>query len=310
MNEILPSLFQLQIPLPNNPLGHTNIYLIHGDDGDLLIDAGFNSPEGLEAMQKQLAETGADIRKISRIIITHAHGDHIGLAGKVREISGAKIALHRLEKPPRFPAGRDREAFVKQAEKWLHASGMPHDELLSVPEGPRHGPGGMRPFESPPKPDATLEDNEDIRTGGFNLKVVWTPGHSPGHICLYEANNRVLFGGDHVLPTTTPNIGLRPGQLGRGNPLSDYLESLDKVRKLDVRRVLPAHEHIFKDLPGRVDEIKEHHRRRSQEILDTLHTGPKTGYQVSGAVTWMPESGGGVNEGRPDRAARGSSATR
>ena len=286
MNEVLANVFQLKVPIPNNPLGHTNVYLLRTDDGYMMIDAGFNSQQALEAMQQQLAELDVDFKKISRIIITHAHGDHIGLAGKLRELSGAKVVLHRLEKPQMRPSARDRESFVQQTEDWMHANGIPHQE----PPPGRSLHEMVRRFEPPPAPDITLDDEETIRSDGFSLKVIWTPGHSPGHICLYDASRKVLFSADHVLPVTTPNIGLRPG--AGGNPLGDYLASLRKVRDLDVDTVLPAHEQVFKDLPGRVDQILEHHRHRNEEIIAVLKEGPRTAYQVSERITWMPDSGG------------------
>lgn len=299
MDRVLPGLFRLKVPIPNNPLGHTNVYLLEGEDGYLLIDAGFNSPEAIESLQKQVSETGADIVEISRMVITHAHGDHIGLAGKIRDMSGAKISMHRLERQRHPPHATDRAAFLKHTEKWLRSSGMPQEELRrdgGPPLPPSNHTGAQarewRHFEPPAKPDATIEDGERIRWGDFDLEAILTPGHSPGHICLYDAGRRLLFSGDHVLPQTTPNIGLRPGQPGRGNPLGDYLTSLDRVGDLDVGLVLPAHEGAFHDLPARIAGIKEHHRRRSQEIMDTLGQGHRTGYQVAESVTWIPDSGG------------------
>jgi glyoxylase-like metal-dependent hydrolase (beta-lactamase superfamily II) len=151
-----------------------------------------------------------------------------------------------------------------------------------------------RPFPDPPLPDISLENDQDIQLDGLDLRVLWTPGHSPGHICLYDAKDKVLFSGDHILPVTTPNIGIRPGTSGPGfdNPLSDYLNALDRVGRLDVVMVLPAHEQIFTDLRGRVNEILAHHHHRNEEILTAIGTGPKTAYQVSDQITWMPELGG------------------
>lgn len=286
MNEVLPGIFQLRIPIPNNPLGYTNVYLLRTDGSYTMIDAGFNSPEALEAMQSQLAELGVDPKGISQIVITHAHGDHIGLAGKLRELSGAKLALHRLEKPQVPPTGRDREEFVRQSEEWMRTNGIPSE----TPPPGRSMREMVRRFSAPPSPDEILDDNEIIGSDGFTLRVVWTPGHSPGHICLYDASRKVLFSADHVLPVTTPNISLRPGT--GGNPLGDYLSSLEKVRDLDADTVLPAHEQVFTDLQGRVDSIIDHHRHRNEEIVATLKSGPKTAYQVSEEITWMPESGG------------------
>jgi glyoxylase-like metal-dependent hydrolase (beta-lactamase superfamily II) len=148
----------------------------------------------------------------------------------------------------------------------------------------------MQRFSPPTPPDVTFHDHETVSTGVFDLQVVWTPGHSPGHICLYQPTQKILFSGDHILPIITPNISLRPQS--SPNPLGEFIQSLRKVEQLDVKLVLPAHEQIFTDLPKRVEEIIDHHEHRSGEIMATMRTGPKTAYEISKEVTWMPELGG------------------
>ena len=294
MQEISPGIKQLKIPIPHNPLGFTNVYLVGDGDGYLLIDAGFPSPEAFAAMQNELAEAGVEPRGISRLVITHAHGDHIGLAGRVKEISGAKMAIHPLEARQQALPPNNPEDFARMNAEWSKATGMPNESMREMHH--HQGRPGNRPFAPPPLPDILLEDNQEISADGTSLRVVWTPGHSPGLICLYDAKRKALFSADHVLPVTTPNIGLRPGSNGHGqaesNPLGDYLRSLAKVRDLDAEIVLPAHEGVFHDLRGRVDRILEHHRRRNDEIVASLKSGPRTAYQVSESITWMPESGG------------------
>jgi glyoxylase-like metal-dependent hydrolase (beta-lactamase superfamily II) len=282
MTEIMAGITQLHIPIPNNPLGFTNTYLLYGDDDYLMIDAGFNSDEALEALKQQLSEVHADLKKISKIVITHSHGDHIGLAGKLSELSGASIALHSIEVANRSPSPGN--PIAHWTSEWMRESGLPDD----APPGPAFH-AGMGRMPTIPEPDILLEDGQEIHFNGMDLRVIWTPGHSPGHICLYEAKRKVLFSADHVLPVTTPNISLRPGT--GGNPLDDYLKSLRRVRDLDVDIVLPAHEQIFTNLRSRVDEILEHHHHRNEEIVGTLKTGPKTAYQISEQITWMPETG-------------------
>ena len=98
MNEIIPGIFRMPIPIRNNPLGATNTYLIKGNDGYLLIDAGWNSPDAFESMEHQLAEAGLTFTDIRKILVTHVHPDHYGLVPAVRERSGAEIMLHRIEK--------------------------------------------------------------------------------------------------------------------------------------------------------------------------------------------------------------------
>ncbi len=287
MTEIIPGIYQLNIPIPNNPLGHTNTYLVQGDDGYFLIDAGVNTEEAFQSLTKQLTEIGIDFKDISQIVVTHGHGDHYGLAGKVRQLSQAKVLLHRIDADFIRSMHTNTEERARQSEQWLRMNGVPN---LEPSETQMAAHRTMPRFTTPTTPDITLEGGETISTGVFNLQVVWTPGHSPGHVCLYEPTKKILFAGDHVLPIITPNISLQPQS--SINPLSDFINSLNIVKQLDVNLVLPAHEHIFTDLPTRVEEIIQHHEQRNSEILEAIKTDPKTAYQISTVITWMPELGG------------------
>ena len=286
MDEIVTGIHQLKIPIPNNPLEYTNIYLLKGDDGHLLIDTGWNDEAAFQSLSNQLTEIGVDFKKISQIIATHVHFDHYGLSGKLKELSQAKIALHTEDKNLLTPKYMNPEESLRQAEQWFYINGVPASELpkFQMPFA------GMRREGSATLPDITLHGGETISAGTFNLQVVWTPGHSPGHVCLYEPARKILFSGDHILPVITPNVSLQP-QSGL-NPLADFLKSLNKVKQLDVNLVLPAHEHQFTDLPTRVDEIIHHHELRNLECLEAISNEPKTAYQISQRITWMPEFGG------------------
>ena len=286
MSEVLPGIFRLQVPIPNNPLEYTNVYLVRGNGRYLLVDVGMDTDEALGALERQLAEIGIAFRDIAQIVVTHAHSDHYGLAGRVKELSGATIALHRIESQS-LASGRGLgSAVFEQFERWLSANGFPPAELAQPHFGPAHD---HRRFERQAIPDVLLEDGDEIATGDFRFTVIWTPGHAPGHVCLFDARHHVLLAGDHVLPVTTPNVSLRSPD---GSPLSDFITSLKKVRDLDARLVLPAHEQSFTDLRGRIDELMLHHRQRLDEILAALADGPMTAYGVSQGVTWMPETGG------------------
>ncbi|MFC2044545.1 MBL fold metallo-hydrolase [Chloroflexota bacterium] len=282
MAEIIPGVLQLKIPIPNNPLGYTNDYLVHDDDTYLLIDTGVNTEEALQSLKKQLSEIGVSLEDISQIIATHAHNDHYGLTIRLRELSRAKIALHYQDKDLILASDVDMNELRRQLEEWLCINGAPPDMLPSLLAIGRLGPL--------PPPDINLLGGETISAGLFKLQVLWTPGHSPGHICLYEPTRKILFGGDHILPVITPHISLRPQS--NANPLSDFLNSLDLVKELDCHLVLPAHEHVFSNLRTRVEEIIKHHQQRSAEILETIKSEPKTAYQISSEITWMPGLGG------------------
>jgi glyoxylase-like metal-dependent hydrolase (beta-lactamase superfamily II) len=286
MTEVIPGIYQLKIPIPNNPLGHTNTYLIRWDDGYLLIDAGSDGDEALLALKNQLAEIGASYKDIIRIVVTHAHGDHYGLVNTLKQYTKAEIMLHYLEKEVLTGRYQNMEESFGQLEELFHINGAP-DEEIQIPRFPI---SDMRRPAAPVLPDTTLKGGETIPVGDFRLQVLWTPGHSPGHICLYEPSRKIFFAGDHVLPVITPNISFRPNS--RENPLGDFIDSLNTLKELDVELVLPAHEHIYTNFRERIDEIFLHHQHRNNEIMEMLEDGPKTAYQVSRNITWVPESGG------------------
>ena len=287
MTEISPGIYQLKIPLPkNNPLGNTNSYLIQGDGEYLLIDPGMNNDAAFDALQKELTEIGVAFKDITRILATHSHGDHYGLTGRVKQLSQAKILVHHLARDIIQAMSENRQERTRQMEQWLHLNGVPS---FDPSEFQRAAPGMPR-FTKPTMPDVVLQGDETIVVGRFSLKVLWTPGHDPGHICLYETAQKIFFSGDHVLPVITPHISLQTQF--EDNPLGDFLNSLNMVKRLEVNLVLPAHEQTFTNLQARVDEIIQHHRQRNSEILAAIKTEPKTAYQISTEVTWMPSLGG------------------
>ena len=133
----------------------------------------------------------------------------------------------------------------------------------------------------PPHEVFTLvEDGEEIDLVGERYRVIWTPGHSDGQICLFRERDGVFLAADHVLPRITPNVGLY-SERDRVNPLGDYLNSLEKVANLPASIVLPGHGEPFVDLAGRTAEIIEHHRQRELEILALLEKGPQHAYELA-----------------------------
>ena len=286
MREVIPGIYQLQLPLTDSRLGYVNTYLIQGDDGHLLIDTGWNTNEAFDSLKKQLAEIGIDFKDISQIVVTHIHPDHYGLVGRLKHLSTAKLALHYLEKD--FIESRyiNMDELLREMEEWLHINGVSANELPEL----KTASLGMIKFVVPVLPDITLRGGEIISTGVFSFQVLWTPGHSSGHISLYEPTQKILVSGDHILPTITPNISRHPQS--SINPLGDYLNSLSTVKQLDVNLILPGHENPFTGLEQRIKKIIQHHKQRSSEILGTIKAKPKTAYQISTGITWMSDISG------------------
>jgi len=280
--EILPGVHQLKLPAPmiNDQLD-VNGYLVGGDRDWLLVDTGWNTGHTFRSLERQLQEIGVAFQDIRRIIITHFHPDHYGLAGRVKEVSGAEVLLHRIEQDFIDSRYISTDSLLEQTAGMLRMQGVPGDEL------PRLQTASMevRRYVSPSLADTTLSGGERIRQGDFDLHVVWTPGHSPGHVCLYEPQRRLLFSGDHLLPTIFPNVGLHP-QSGE-DPLGNYLRSLQAVAELEVDVVLPAHEHVFHNMRERVREIEQHQRGRKAAILAVLKEKCNTAYEVSCRIPWI-----------------------
>ena len=279
--EIVPGIHQAQIPLEGNPLGYVNTYLIAGDEGWTLIDTGWNDQVSFEAFERQLKDIGADFKDINLIIITHIHPDHFGLAGRLKQLSGATLAIHRLEKAAIDSRYLWTDLLLEQMGEWLRTNGVPASDIPTL----QRASMGVLSLVASGIPDQSLFGGETISTGLFDLRVLWTPGHSAGHVCLYEPSRKILFAGDHILSETTPNISLHV-QSG-ANPLGDYIESLSMLRSLDVDLALPAHEFKITNLQKRIDEILRHHDERTKEILKTLATEPKTAYQIASEIPWM-----------------------
>lgn len=282
MTEVTPGIHWLKLPitLPESPPTHVNAYLVQGDRGYLLIDTGWNTDETLDSLRKYLTGIGADIRDISQIVVTHVHPDHYGLAGRVKRMSGAVLALNDIEKG--FIESRyiNMDTLLEQTSNWLGINGVPTDELADI----RNATVGLEQLVVPIYPDVTLHGGETISIGAFTFQVLLTPGHSSGHVCLYEPKKKVLISGDHILPTITPNIGSHPQSIA--NPLSQYLNSLNDLKQLDVGLILPGHESPFTKLKPRIDELIRHHEQRNLEILTAVKNQAKTAYQIAREITW------------------------
>jgi glyoxylase-like metal-dependent hydrolase (beta-lactamase superfamily II) len=279
--KVAPGIYQLKVPIPDSPLGHLNCYLIEGKDGWLMLDTGWYTPDAFNALETGLRDLGLVVTDIATMVVTHIHPDHFGLAGKIKHLSPRTELLthcwesHLIES--RYVKFSD---LLEKMGAMLQRHGVPP---LNLPALESASMPALQ-FVTVTFPDRVLYGGEIISTGIYDLEVIWTPGHSPGHVCLYEPQNQLLFSGDHILPSTTPNVSYHV-QSG-DNPLGDYLYALQKLRNLPVAKVLPAHEHIFSDLRGRIKEIVNHHNRRKSEIKQSIAKEPCNAYEISSKITW------------------------
>jgi glyoxylase-like metal-dependent hydrolase (beta-lactamase superfamily II) len=190
------------------------------------------------------------------------------------------VALHPADARLISARYEHPEVLLEQMAELLRRDGTPPEEVMSLQQASMP----VRSFVSPVPPDILIEDGDKPEVAGWDLTAIWTPGHSPGHLCFYLPDHRLMLSGDHVLPRITPNISFHP-QAGT-NPLADFLNSLEKVAAHDVEEVLPAHEHRFVDLPGRVAELKAHHQARFDEVIAAIREGVTTTWGLAGCMTW------------------------
>jgi len=276
--KVLDGVYQLKLPLPSSELVYLLSYLVEGRDGYLLVDSGWNTTESFCSLEEQLSRINVNLSDISLVLVTHLHPDHYGLADRIRKESGSKVLMHQKTEEILKHFKNIKNYFDKMIE-WLKINGSPAGELEDWIKASIH----LARLFKPARADIFLQDGEIINLGDFQFDVIWVPGHSPDHICLYESSRKILLSGDHILPTITPNVSLQIEDFG--NPLKDYLESLKKLCNLKVKKVLPAHEYIFENLEKRISEIEEHHKKRLEEVLNTINT-PKTAYQIAQEIIW------------------------
>lgn len=272
MEEIMPGLFRIIIPLPNSPLKDLNSYVIKSDDRNLIIDTGFNRSVCLEAMKKGLDNLNIDLSKTD-FMLTHMHSDHTGLVAELAT-NTSTVYISRIDSMV-FNENIDWQAMLDYA---LH-NGFQLEELVKAIEshpGLKYSPKKIPEF-------TLLDDGSIIEIGRYRLKCLLTPGHTQGHICLYEEEKQLLFSGDHILYDITPHIESWSYEV---NSLKNYLESLEKTRNLPVRLVLPGHRNFFTDLAGRIDELKKHHETRTHEVLQVLGAQTMSAYDIAGGMTW------------------------
>jgi glyoxylase-like metal-dependent hydrolase (beta-lactamase superfamily II) len=276
IEEILPNLYRTEIPLPKSPLKWLNSYIVKGEDRVLIIDTGFNHEECLSVMNASLQKLDVDLNKTD-FFITHLHADHMGLLGTLAS-DNATIYFNEREAQWIYDQRAGENYWQKILDVYIANGFAAEGARKSMESHPAHKYSLKR------KIDFTLvNDGDVIDMGNFHFRCVATPGHSPGHMSLYEAEKKILVAGDHILFDITPNIIY---WVDVEDSLGKFLDSLEKVNALDVELVLTGHRRLVHDLRGRVKELQEHHRARLNEVLAALGDGEKNILEIAPRISW------------------------
>ena len=272
IEEVLPNLYRLEAPLPNNPLKAINSYVIKGHDRNLMVDTGMNREECLTALTAGLQELEIKLEETD-FFVTHMHADHSGLVAQL-STKESKIYCGDADALV-INHGIDWEELLEHAQMTGFPAIESREAINRHPGYKYSGRGKLNIY--------SVKDNDRINVGDYTFQCIETPGHTYGHVCLYEPEKKILISGDHILSNITPNIFQ---WLDDDKSMEDYLSSLDKVYHYDVKLVLPGHRRIIYDHRERIDELKEHHQIRNNEILELLNCKGKTAYQVASEMQW------------------------
>jgi glyoxylase-like metal-dependent hydrolase (beta-lactamase superfamily II) len=262
---------QIRLPMTGNPLRYINGYVLDDAGGLTLVDCGWKADDVLAALHAGLHALGHELSDVRRILITHHHFDHYGLAATLRRAGVPELLMHERDWTRAQDFAASRVENDRAADAWLARNGFTAAELDDE---------GFAGRWEVMEPTRLIADGDLIG----RLEALWTPGHSPGHLCFADARSGRMLSGDHVLDPITPHVGL--WRDFEGEPVGDYLTSLEKVRGRGPAGALPAHGEPFPDLDRRVDELLAHTALRDEQVLAALGTGAATAGEIAQRLPW------------------------
>lgn len=280
VERIADRLWSIPTPCPF-PIRYTSCYLIGGDDGRfVLVDPGWESDRNADLLRAGVELAGYRMDGLVGVILTHSHADHGAIVRRLPESAWLGTGQGERGDPVE---GLDRAEFEARDRAWLEHCGVPDDQLAGLawdwPTMRRWGPGR--------EPDRFLDADSVIDLPGAELRIVPTPGHTVGHICIVDERARAVLTGDHVLPHITPSVGIDRLDGEARDAEGEYLASLERLHPWNEHLVCPAHEYRFEGLSARLDVIEAHHLEREAEterVLDRL--GDATPWQIAENLSW------------------------
>lgn len=275
LHKVVDNIYCIDLDTPGNPLRNLNVYLVLGGERNLLIDTAFKFYHCRSRIQKALDELGVSMDNTD-IFLTHYHADHTGLAMALAK-EGTRIYIsdtdRRLLETTVLDNGRQEYCGN------LNKLGFPEDEEKELVYYP------FSDFAVLPFGDfCTVSDGDELCCGDFCFTAIATPGHSPGHMCLYEKRLKLMFLGDCVINGITPSTSVPEGE---DCALKAYFESLEKLKGYEIDYALPAHRELNFNVAERAEQLEQIHRLRLREIVDILTEHPDLSpYETASYMKW------------------------
>lgn len=278
--------FRIPLPIADSSLHATNVYVVLGEQGLTLVDAGWALDEARQELSDGLATIGHQLSDIRDILATHVHADHYTMAMPLRRLTGSTVALGSGERP-----------FLDSVMQQIHPGVFlyPYLEQAGADDIVREliaeGFGRRLPAGSWELPDRWLDGGEVFRIDeARDLRAVATPGHTAGHVVFIDDHAGVTFTGDHILPTITPSIGYETPL--SDSPLSDYIASLNRVLDEPDTILLPAHGMPSPSTNSRARDLLDHHEVRLESCLLAVEDSGSNGVDVARRLTWTRRAKG------------------
>jgi glyoxylase-like metal-dependent hydrolase (beta-lactamase superfamily II) len=277
---VLPGLWRLRLPLPWPGVPHCNAWAIAAGSGILLVDTGMHQAGSLGQLERALGDVGLRLEQVTLIAVTHAHSDHWGQAGPIRERASCELWMHPDHRHATAAAEDPERALARRLEVGRQ-SGVPEPLLRANLERIRQMPATVA---AATEPDRELVPGVELETDLGTWTVHETPGHAPSHICLFQAQRRLLIAGDHLLGRISPffDYGWTP------DPVGEFLRSLDAVEALDARLCLSGHGRPFTDVAAHIDGNRALVAERLDAALAGLGRAPLTAVELAPSIFGEP----------------------
>jgi len=281
--EVAPGVLWIRMPLPF-ALNHINLWALEDEGGWTLVDTGIFD-DTTRGLWDQLFAGPLAGRKVVRLIVTHFHPDHAGLAGWLTERFGVELWMTRAEWLHARMLQQDTgPEMMAQQVAFYEQAGAPAEYLEGVRKA---GPSYAKRVGPVPRAYRRIHGGEEIAIGGRRWRVVIGLGHAPEHACLFCEEEKLLIAGDMVLPRISPNVSVWPNEPD-ANPLAEFLSSLGPIRALPGETlVLPSHNEPFRGLRERIDELGHHHEERLEKLV-SLMPAPKTAMEIARGLFTRP----------------------